>query len=182
MQRPLVFLMRLSAIAAAAVLSLSSCALPQDNGADAHGEVANANEYQSSFGFRAEIPSNWIVLSREELRDNPDLFEGFESLPGVGEIDPELVVQIQQRVRTGQVELLFRASDSPSSFADNINVIKQIARLPGKTELEQACRQLPTLFAQAFGRPTVIHTDPPSNSSTALDNSSMSTVTDIAIN
>ena len=31
-------------------------------------------EYQSSFGFTIDIPEHWLVLTRQELKENPDLF------------------------------------------------------------------------------------------------------------
>jgi hypothetical protein len=36
---------------------------------------AYGKEYQSSFGFTVDIPTHWLVLTRQELKENPDLFD-----------------------------------------------------------------------------------------------------------
>jgi hypothetical protein len=142
----------LRALLAFAACGLVACAHPADV-----AEPPDPDHYQSSFGFRAAVPDAWVVLSRQELLDNPELFDGFAELPGLDGVDPGLMTQIQHRIRSGQVEFLFRVSQTPSGFADNINVIKQVGKLPQDHELAQVCRELPAIFAQHFGRPAELH-------------------------
>lgn len=108
-------------------------------------------EYQSSFGFTVDIPEHWLVLTREELKENPDLFD-FDK-KGFGNIDKNLLKSIGSQIRSGQVEFYFNQKTSDGSFADNINVIKQIGKIPGNnTELGEVCNSAPKQFSSYFGR------------------------------
>ena len=108
-------------------------------------------EYKSSFGFTVDIPEHWLVLTKEELKENPDLFD-FDK-KRFGNIDKNLLKNIDSRIKSGQVEFYFNQKTSDSSFADNINVIKQIGKIPeNNTQLREICNSAPNQFSSYFGR------------------------------
>jgi hypothetical protein len=108
-------------------------------------------EYQSSFGFTVDIPEHWLVLTRKELKENPDLFDF--SQESFGNVDKDLLKNIQSKVKSGQVEYYLNQKTSDSSFADNINVIKEIGKIPeNNTQLREVCNSAPKQFSSYFGR------------------------------
>jgi hypothetical protein len=108
-------------------------------------------EYKSSFGFTVDIPEHWLVLTKEELKENPDLFD-FDKKRFVN-LDKDLLKSIDSKVKSGQVEFYFNQKTSDSSFADNINVIKQIGKIPeNNTQLREVCNPAPKQFSSFFGR------------------------------
>jgi len=118
---------------------------------------ALADDFRSSFGFTAKTPSSWLILTRDEARENPDLFGELASVPGLGSIDQDLMAQIQHKIISGSVEMIFVQSLKASSFTDNINILKQVGRIPGEADLAETCGQLPAIFSQYFGRPIQSH-------------------------
>ena len=108
-------------------------------------------EYQSSFGFTIDIPGHWLVLTRQELKENPDLFD-FDK-KDFANVDKNLLKNITSEIKSGRVEVYFNQKTSDSSFADNINVAKQIGKIPeNNTELREVCDLLPEQLSSYFGR------------------------------
>lgn len=108
-------------------------------------------EYKSSFGFTADIPEHWLVLTKEELKENPDLFD-FDK-KRFGNVDKNLLKNIDSQIKSGQVEFYFNQKTSDSSFADNINVIKDIGKIPeNNTQLRELCNLVPKQLSSYFGR------------------------------
>ena len=102
----------------------------------------------STFGFSMEVPDNWIVMTRQEIKENADLFSDFE-LPGV---DPAMTKIIQSKIQSGQLEFFFRKG-AASNFADNINVTKNLQQeIKGDEELAQLCEVLPAEIAKLYGK------------------------------
>ncbi|MBZ5589209.1 MAG: hypothetical protein LAO05_11670 [Acidobacteriia bacterium] len=104
---------------------------------------ASAKEYQSSFGFTLAAPDNWLVLTKQEIANNPEL----AGPPGVsaGRIDPQL-----KAVESGSNEFLYDRTTSDATFSDNINV-----RLGGKGEVPgtpEAVKAQCTAYGQALNR------------------------------
>jgi hypothetical protein len=90
-------------------------------------------------------------LTREELKENPDLFD-FDK-KSFGNIDKNLLKNIESQIKSGQVEFYFNQNTSDSSFADNINVIKQIGKIPeNNTQLREVCNSAPKQLSSYFGR------------------------------
>ncbi len=108
-------------------------------------------EYQSSFGFTVDIPTHWLVLTSKELKENPDLFDFSEKK--FANIDKNLLKDIENRVKSGQVEYYFNQRTSNSRFADNINAMKQIGRIPeNSTQLREICNSASKELSSYFGR------------------------------
>lgn len=111
--------------------------------------ISYAGQLNSTLGYTASVPSNWIILTREEVRKNPDLFEGL-ALQGVSK---ELLNSVNQRIIEGKVDLVFRKRGEASTFADNINVFKQAEPTPSsEKDLRELCSILPGELAKAYSR------------------------------
>lgn len=117
--------------------------------------LLGATELRSEFGFTAQVPDGWLVLSRDELRQNSDLFEDLFSGPELASVDRATVRQVEELIRTGKAELLFR-EDADAAFASNINIIKQIGRLPDEDEISVFCRVVGAQLQKVAGRPIEI--------------------------
>ena len=110
-----------------------------------------ADTYISAFGFSVNLPDYWLIMSKEELKDNPDLFN-FEQ-NAFKNIDKAVFEQTKKMISSGDVEIYFNEKASDATFADNVNVTKRIGRLPkSASESEKVCKELPAALSKLFGR------------------------------
>ena len=116
--------------------------------------TANAGDYQSGFGIGLSVPDAYLVLTREAVQENAALFleesgeTRFHRIPGVTRR------AVYDRVRSGEVEIFYRTEGVGFDFVDNVNVMRQSARLPqDEGQLSEVCRLLPIEFSRVFGRP-----------------------------
>jgi len=108
-------------------------------------------EYQSSFGFTVDIPEHWLVLTRQELKDNPDLFDLDNKQ--FGNVDKNLLKKVVEEIKLGRVEFYFNLETSDIGFSDNINVGKGVGRVPeNNNQLRKVCDMLPEQLSSYFGR------------------------------
>ena len=108
-------------------------------------------EYQSSFGFTVDIPEHWLVLTRQELKDNPDLFD-LDKME-FGKVDKNLLKNVISKIQSGGVEIYFNQETPNIHFNDNINVVKTIGKIPqNDNQLRKVCELLPEQLSSAFGR------------------------------
>jgi hypothetical protein len=113
--------------------------------------LSSAETYKSSFGFSIEIPSDWLIMSKQEIISNPNLFN-FESSE-FKNFDKDLLNKMKNMVAAGQVEIYFNKETSNSLFSDNINVIETIENLPQTiSKLHQYCTELPQGLSKYFGK------------------------------
>lgn len=141
---------RSAPFAAAALLAAALAATPL-----AATPLAAA-EYRSSLGFHAQVPETWLIVSRDTIRANPELFQDV-SLPGA---DPLMVEAIRARIERGEIDFLFRVrtGGDGADFADNINALAQPGTLPGSAEeLRAICPQFAAALTGAFGRDIELH-------------------------
>ncbi|MDP1624699.1 MAG: hypothetical protein Q8L64_02910 [bacterium] len=116
--------------------------------------ISYAGQINSSLGYTASVPSNWLILTREEIRKNPDLFEDLV-LQGV---DKQLLNNTLESIKSGKVDVLFRKNRKTSTFADNINMFKQIQPTPSSDkDLKALCSTLPTELRNAFNRQVSVY-------------------------
>ena len=111
-------------------------------------------EYQSSFGFSVDIPEHWLVLTTQELKDNPDLFD-LDKLDEkkFGKVNRDLLKSVIGRIQSGAVEIYFNQETSDIHFSDNINVVKIIGKIPeNDNQLREVCDSLPEQLSSVFGR------------------------------
>jgi hypothetical protein len=112
---------------------------------------ALAETYSSPFGFSINIPSHWLILSAQELKNNPDLFD-FNN-PIFKNTDRSMLEQMKNMITSGKIEMYFNQKTSDSSFNDNINVFKQIGAIPQTvSESKQICNSLPGYLSKTFGK------------------------------
>ena len=86
------------------------------------------NTHNSSMGFSIDLPSHYLIISREELKENPDLFEN----------RLDVVLKLVKTADKKMVELMKIAvlSESYEEYISqyyrgvNINVSKDFGRIP----------------------------------------------------
>jgi len=113
--------------------------------------AVDAREYQSSFGFAASIPDDWVVLTKQAVKDNPALLDASGSqLAGMS---PERFKELIAKVEKGSLEMMYSRSTSDAAFADNINVLVRPGQIPASADkLAQACQAFSAKLAKAAGR------------------------------
>jgi hypothetical protein len=117
---------------------------------------SSAETYESPFGFTVDIPSHWLIVSKQEVKENPDLFN-FEGEP-FKNANQAMLEQVKGAVSSGKVELYFNRDTSTPRFTDNINVTKTFGRLPQTvSEKDKACEQLPRILSEGFGKPITLY-------------------------
>ena len=114
---------------------------------------ATARSYTSSFGFSTDVPSYWLVLSRKEIQDKSELFEGGKTAG----LDPSIWAAIQEQIKAGLIEYWYDMRPDVEKFADNINVRQEPGWLPPRKEVGAVCASLPEQLSAAFGRPIDLH-------------------------
>jgi hypothetical protein len=113
---------------------------------------AYAKQHSSDFGFTMDIPDGWLVLGREEVKKNPDLFN-FDN-PQLSGMSKDVIADIRDKVQSGQVELYMHSGVGSDSFTNNVNVIKQTGQIPTNAAgVKKDCDAMPDAYAQAFGKP-----------------------------
>ena len=118
--------------------------------------LASGETYQSFFGFSINIPPHWLIMSGEEIKKNPDLFDFDQG--AFKNADKNFLQQIKNHVVQGKAELYFNKKTSDNYFLDNINVYKEIRRIPqNNSEMKKECDNLPSEFAKIFGKPVKIY-------------------------
>jgi len=118
------------------------------------GSAANAGEYVSGFGFAISVPDVYLVLTRDEVQKNAELFLGSGDGSGYDGIPHAMRKEVFQRVASGQIEIFYRTEGVALNFVDNVNVMSQRAQLPRNAgQLAEVCQLLPGEFSRMFGRP-----------------------------
>jgi len=116
---------------------------------------ALAAEHTSVFGIKIDVPSDWLVISAKEAKDNADLIEG--NLRTAGGEAARFSEQVMQAIRAGNMEMFVRQTDGDAAFNDNVNLTKHFGRLPAEgEELQRLCAAIPEEFARAFGHPAAV--------------------------
>jgi hypothetical protein len=117
---------------------------------------SSAETYESPFGFTVDIPSHWLIVSKQEVKENPDLFN-FEGEP-FKNANKAMLEQVKSAVSSGKIELYFNRDTSDPYFTDNMNVTKTVGRLPQSiSEKDKACEQLPRILSEGFGKPITLY-------------------------
>ena len=113
--------------------------------------TAHGSDFRSSFGFTANVPADWVVLTKQALADSPTLVDMRSET--VGNVNPELLRSLKAKVESGSIEMLFDRTTSDATFADNINVMVRRGRIPdAQDQVRQVCEAYPTKLAKFTGR------------------------------
>jgi len=111
----------------------------------------SAETYHSSFGFTMNIPTHWLIVSKQEVKDNPDLFD-FEN-EVFKNTDKAMLNQLKNMILSGKVEIYYNQNTDSTYFRDNINVFILIGQLPQTVSAsKEACRSLPGELSRAYGK------------------------------
>jgi hypothetical protein len=134
-------------ILVALALLISACAVPKAKTYES--SLPKAKTYESSFGFSVDIPSHWLVLTRQEIKDNPDLFdfsnESFDNM------NKDVLKVIMQKVQSGGVEIWFNTLTSDIQFADNINIGKTVGKIPKTKNDLPSFSELSSEYSKVYG-------------------------------
>lgn len=115
--------------------------------------AAPAKTINSAFGFSLDIPDNWIPLTGEEIKSNPDLFD-FTDVKGMSK---DLLNQVVPLIKAGRVEIYFRP-DGSTEFMDNVNALKQVGTVPAQGKpTNDVCRSLPGELSKIFKKATKVY-------------------------
>ena len=114
---------------------------------------SSAETYFSPFGFSINIPSQWQIVSKEEMKKNSYLLD-FES-EVYKNVDKTLMEKIKENVPSGEMEYYFNKNTSDTSF--NICVIEEPLALPKNSSKERICKELPAALSQNFGKPITVY-------------------------
>jgi hypothetical protein len=117
---------------------------------------ATAETYDSSFGFSINIPSHWLIVSSQELKQNPDLLNFNGKL--FANMDKTLLEKLKKMILGGQVEYYYYRNTADSRFADNISVYKRQGQLPQIIpESKEVCKVLRDSAKDASGKPARVY-------------------------
>lgn len=127
-------------VCALLIVALTSCA-----GKKTETKVT----YRSSFGFTSELSGEWLILTRDEVMNNPNLIN-FDN-KALQHIDPGLLKNVKRNILSGRTEILY-AKNIKSGFGDNINVMVSRGNLISEEQEANLCRQMPIAFKKMFKR------------------------------
>jgi hypothetical protein len=132
----------------ALALLISACDAPKAKGYES--SLSKEKRYESSFGFSVEIPSHWLVVTSQEIKDNPDLFD-LQKVDS-GYMDKDFLREIIQMVRSGKIEYWFNTLTSDSQFNDNVSVGKLLGAIPKNENDLPSLSELASEGSKFYGR------------------------------
>jgi hypothetical protein len=107
--------------------------------------------HNSSLGFRIDLPSHYLVVTREELKENPDLIEAmFETARGIHlkSADKNAMEQMKIMAQSGVAEYYYN-QNYPGA---NINVVKCIGKIPETdAESRKTCEKAALVSGKIMG-------------------------------
>lgn len=121
------------------------------------GVVFAGETYESSFGFKAIFPDQWMVLDRNYAKEHPDAVESaFISVQKDKEITAEtksMLASVREMILKGEIEYYF--SESPK-FVVAVN--RSSGKIPGSDEeLKNLCSSFPSELSAHAGRPVKVY-------------------------
>ena len=105
--------------------------------------------YKSSFGFSSRLSMNWLVLTKDQIKNNPGIVN-FEN-KALKNINKSLLTQVKQNILSGKTEIMYSKS-RVAGFGDNINVLLTMGNLITKINENKLCTQMPQAFKSMFKR------------------------------
>ncbi len=112
--------------------------------------ISSAQTFKSAFGFISEISDSWLILTREVVRQNPELFDFDDN--EIKKMDSSLKSQIKKMALAGKMELLYY-KDSDAYFFDNINLFIERNRISiFSKRVDQIYKDLSAQIKQAWKR------------------------------
>lgn len=105
--------------------------------------------YKSSFGFSSSLSKNWLVLTKDQIQNNPDIFN-FKN-KAFQNFNRSLLTQVKRNILSGRTEIMY-SKNRDAGFGDNINIMLTMGNLVTASNEEQLCTQMPQAFKKMFKR------------------------------
>lgn len=111
-----------------------------------------AEVFESKFGCKINVPSDWQPVTEETLQRIPDTISTNEALKNA---DKNLMEKVAAQIRRGQAEFFFHKS---SNGADNITISQRAGLVPKEdSDLQKTCARLPAMLSNSYGRPIKVY-------------------------
>jgi hypothetical protein len=131
------------AIALAAALALAAPAL--------------AATFNSDLGYTVQLPEDWSVLSREQIKDQPKVvdaaFAAAQQQQDLSRMPKALLSRVKKLVNAGEIDYFY---SSEPRF--NVSVYPGSGKIPaGQAEVAQTCQMVKQELSQQTGRKTRVY-------------------------
>lgn len=118
---------------------------------------ASSMVVKSDFGYEITLPSNWTVVSRNDVKDKPDIvkgtFEAAEKDKTLLDYPQDLYTMLKEKIVGGQVEYFYK-KDSPNM---SISVYEERGTLAqSKSDIKAACELLPQELSKMANKPVKV--------------------------
>lgn len=102
---------------------------------------------ETGFGLVLHLPEAWQLLSKEDLSAVEGKNDDKLDLP------PLMKQRLAERVRQGNLELLFNTRDSHNGVYDNLSLFETNDQVPeAASQIKATCGALPSLLGQTLGK------------------------------
>jgi len=91
-------------------------------------------------------------VTKEEIKDNPDLFD--LQKVDLGNVNKDLLKLVIQKVEAGGIEFWFNTATSNFQFSDNINVYKTFGANPKNENNLPSLSKLSSEYTKVYGKDT----------------------------
>lgn len=120
--------------------------------------AVSAKTYKSDFGFTLDLPSGWVVVSRENVKDKPDIVEGAlktaEKGGKLSSLPKDVWNNVKEALAGGKVEYYY--SPDPPRF--NISVHEGQGEIPrNAAKVKEICGRFPEALSKISGRPIGVY-------------------------
>lgn len=116
--------------------------------------TSHAEIFESKFGCKINLPSDWLPVTEEMLQKLPDLFSTHEAFKNA---DKTALQKIAAQLRQGKMEIFFRKS-AVSNGNDSISLTQRPGAIPYNVPtVGKLCAQLPEAMSKLYGRPVKIY-------------------------
>ncbi len=113
---------------------------------------------QSDFGFQITLPPNWTVVSRNDVKEKPEVvkatFETAEKKKTLLDFPRDLYNTLKEKLVGGQVEYYYKTSSPHVTIA----VYQDKGTLPqSDAGINETCRLLPEELSKISNKPVTVH-------------------------
>ncbi|WP_114417722.1 hypothetical protein [Marinospirillum perlucidum] len=109
--------------------------------------TASLQTLETGLGLVLHLPEDWKLLSREDLSAVEG--KGDEQL----DLPPLMRQRLAERVRQGDMELLFNTRDSHQGVYDNLSLFATNDQVPeAESQIRATCNALPALLGRTLGK------------------------------
>ncbi len=119
---------------------------------------ASSLRVQSDFGFQITLPPNWAVVTRDDVREKPEVvrgtFEAAEKKRTLLDVPQDLYSSLKEKLVGGQVEYYYKTGSPHVS----VSLYQEKGTLAQSEEdIKKTCRLLPDELSKISKRPVTVH-------------------------